>query len=327
MNKTDTHHHEHHHHENCGGHHHEHAHHHHHHYHAPLHGKKLLTVTLLNFVITVAEIVGGLLSNSLSLLSDAVHNLGDTLAIFFAYVANRWGNKKADKRRTFGYKRVEILTAFFNALVLVVICLFLFIEAYHRFFNPEPIKGVLMLVVAVVGLLANWISVLILQKDKNRNINVKAAYLHLLGDTLSSIAVIIGGVAIWLWNIVWIDPLITVLVGVYIIFHTWDVLKQSVDILMQGAPRNIDIDSLVSEIEAITQVRDIHHLHIWQLNDEQVHFEAHINATENIDMISATELRQKINEILRHHNIHHSTLQIGYKCCEGHKGLIVDENG
>lgn len=298
----------------------------HHHNHKDLHGKKLLTVTVLNFVITLAEIVGGLLSNSLSLLSDAVHNLGDTLALLFAYIANRLGNKKADKKRTFGYKRVEILTAFFNALVLIVICLFLFIEAYHRFFNPEPIKGALMLVVAFIGLLANWISVLILQKNKNHNINIKAAYLHLLGDTLSSVAVIIGGLAILFWNIVWIDPLITVLVGVYIIYHTWDVLKQSVDILMQGTPRNIDIDSLVSEIEAIEQVRDIHHLHIWQLNDEQVHFEAHINATENIDMITATELRQKINKVLQHYNIHHSTLQMGYNCCDGNEELIVDEN-
>lgn len=304
---------------------------HHHHEHpahnrAAIHGRKLLTVTLLNFLITVAEIAGGLFSNSLSLLSDAVHNLGDTLALFFAYIANRLGNKKADRKRTFGYKRVEILTAFLNALVLIVICLFLLIEAYRRLRDPEPIKGALMLVVAIAGLAANWISVLILQKDKNRNINIKAAYLHLLGDTLSSVAVIAGGVAIWLRGVLWLDPLITVLVGIYIIYHTWGVFRQAIDILMQSTPRNIDIDRLVSEIENVPHVKDIHHLHIWQLNDEQVHFEAHINAAENMDMLRATEMRRQIEARLKHHGINHSTLQIGYKCCDGHEQLIVDES-
>jgi cobalt-zinc-cadmium efflux system protein len=299
---------------------------HHHHSHSAVHGKKLLWVMLLNFMITLAEIAGGLLSNSLSLLSDAVHNLGDSLALFFAWTANRLGNKKANRKRTFGYKRIEILTAFFNALALIVICLFLFIEAYHRLMEPQPIKGALMLTVAIIGLITKWVSVLILQKDKNRNINVKAAYLHLMGDTLSSVAVIMGGVAIWFWGVVWLDPVITVLVGIYIIHHTWSVLKQAIDILMQGTPPHIDIDRLVSEIGSIPGVRDIHHLHLWQLNDDQVHFEAHINAAENIDMVQATEMRGQIEACLRSHGIGHSVLQIGYNCCEGHEQLIVDEN-
>lgn len=304
--------------------HHPHSHHSHHH-HAALHGRKLLMVTLLNFIITVAEIVGGLLSNSLSLLSDAVHNLGDTLALLFAYMASKLGNRKADKKRTFGYKRVEILTAFFNALTLIAICIFLFAEAYHRLLHPEPIKGALMLAVAVVGLLANWVSVLILQKDKSHNINVKAAYLHLLGDTLSSVAVIVGGLAIWLWNIVWVDPVITILVGIYIIYHTWNVLRQAIDILMQATPRNFDLDSVVTAIQHVKGVKDIHHLHVWQLNDEQVHFEAHINAEENINMVQAMAMRKEIETLLQQQGVQHSTLQIGYNCCAGHENLIVDE--
>ena len=303
----------------------EHSHHTHHHQ-ASMHGKKLLTVTLLNFFITLVEIIGGLLSNSLSLLSDAVHNLGDTLALFFAFIAHKIGNKKADMQLTFGYKRVEILTAFFNALLLIIICLFLFREAYMRLLHPEPVKGLLMLAVALAGLAANWISVIILQKDKNKNINVKAAYLHLLGDTLSSVAVIAGGIAIWLFNVIWVDPLITILVGLYIIYHTWEVLKDAIGILMQSAPKNMDIQHIISQIKSIPGVKDIHHLHLWQLNEEQIHFEAHINVTQNIDMVHVTNIRHAIEHILLENNIRHTTLQIGYNCCDGNEKLIVDEN-
>lgn len=322
IQETSHEHHEHHHHHHVGSHHH----HHHHHAHTELHGKKLLAVTLLNFIITLVEIVGGLVSNSLSLLSDAVHNLGDTMAILFAYIANKIGNRKADIHRTFGYKRVEILTAFFNALILIIICLFLFIEAYKRLINPEPIKGLLMLIVAIVGLIANWVSVLILQNEKDKNLNVKAAYLHLLGDTLSSVAVIIGGVAIWLYHITWIDPVITILVGIYIIYHTWSVLRQSIDILMQAAPKNIDVETLIAEIEAIPNVKDVHHMHLWQLNEDQVHFEAHLNVLEDINMKQAMAIRESVNALLEKRNIHHSTLQIGIDCCSGNEALIVDEN-
>ena len=306
--------------------HHINEHHHDHHSHSALHGKNLLLVTLLNVVITVAEIVGGLLSNSLALLSDAVHNLGDTLALLFAFVANKLGNKEPDMKRTFGYKRVEILTALLNALILISICIFLFKEAYDRFIDPQPIKGMLMLIVAVIGLLANGFSVLILQKDKDKNINIRAAYLHLLGDTLSSVAVIIGGVAIWLFNIVWIDPLITILVGIYIIYHAWEVLKQATNILMQSAPNHINLLSIVNEIESLPDVKDIHHIHLWQLNEEQLHFEAHVNVNDNIDMLKVMELRHEIEHILEHHTIEHTTLQIGYNCCNGQEKLIVTEN-
>jgi cobalt-zinc-cadmium efflux system protein len=303
-----------------------HHHSHEHHHHTELHGKNLFWVTLLNVVITVTEIIGGLVSGSLALLSDAIHNLGDTLALIFAFIANKMSHKEADMKRTFGYKRVEILTALFNALLLIAICLFLFKEAYDRFFDPEPIKGLLMLVVAVIGLLANGFSVLILQKDKDKNINIRAAYLHLLGDTLSSVAVIIGGLAIWLFDIVWIDPVITIIVGIYIIYHAWEILKQSTAILMQSAPAHIDIQEIVSDIEKINEIKDIHHIHLWQLNEEQLHFEAHINVHDNIDMLKVMELKHQIEDILESKGIEHTTLQMGYQCCEGKEQVIVTEN-
>ncbi len=233
-------------------------HHEHHHHNGNLQGKKLLWVTLLNLSITMVQIIGGLIANSLSLLSDALHNLGDSSAIFIAFVAGKVSKRKPDTKNTFGYKRVEILAALFNAIVLIAICIFLFYEAYERFMHPESIKGRLMLVVATFGLLANLISVWILQKEKSHNLNVKAAYLHLLGDTLSSVAVIAGGLAIWIWKIYWIDPLITVLVGVYIIWHTWGIVKETIDILMQSAPHEINLDELKNQVEQLDQIDNIH---------------------------------------------------------------------
>ncbi len=306
---------------------HGHGHHHHHHHDtANMSSTKLLWVTLLNFSITIVQVIGGILSNSLSLLSDALHNLGDSSAIFIAFLAGKRSRKSPDQQHTFGYKRVEILVALFNAVVLIAICIFLFVEAYERWLNPEPIKGLLMLVVAIFGLLANLISVLVLNKDKEHNLNIKSAYLHLMGDTLSSVAVILGGIAIWQWNIYWIDPVITVLVGIYIIYHTWDVVKQTVDILMQSTPSNINLDEIKQEVEKIEDIDNIHHVHVWRLDDTQVHLEAHVNLKHNIDMEHMMKIREKVEHLLKEHfYINHITLQFGYKCCDGADFLISDK--
>ncbi len=304
--------------------HHHHGHHHHHHHGAvDMNNNNLLWVTLLNFSITLVQIIGGLISNSLSLLSDALHNLGDSSAIFIAFLAKKRSEKQPDEQHTFGYKRIEILAAFFNGVVLIAICIFLFFEAYERFIDPQPIKGAIMLIVAIFGLLANLISVLVLNKDKDHNLNVKAAYLHLMGDTLSSVAVIIGGLLIWKWQIFWVDPLITVLVGIYIIYHTWEVVKQTVDILMQTTPKHLNLNDIKKEVESIEDIKDIHHIHIWKLDDTRTYLEAHINLKENVDMEYMMQVREKVEHILKEHfDIGHTTLQIGYQCCEGDTSLI-----
>ncbi len=306
-------------------HHHDHHHHHHHHNTDGMSTQKLLWVTVLNLSITLVQIVGGILSNSLALLSDALHNLGDSSAIFIAFLAGKRSQKSPDQAHTFGYKRIEILAALFNGVVLIAICIYLFFEAYERFRNPQPIKGLMMLIVASFGLLANLISVLVLNKDKEHNLNVKAAYLHLMGDTLSSVAVILGGVAIWQWSIYWLDPLITVLVGIYIIYHTWDVVKQTVDILMQSTPANINLDKIKQAVENIEDIDNIHHVHVWKLDDKQTHLEAHINLKNNVDMRYMMQVKSKVEDILKtQFHIQHITLQFGYECCEGNKDFIVE---
>jgi cobalt-zinc-cadmium efflux system protein len=301
----------------------EHKHIHSHHHHKKLSGKRLLWATLLNLSITIVQIIGGFISNSLSLLSDALHNLGDSSAIFIAYMAGNISRKKPDVKNTFGYKRVEILAALFNAVVLIAICFFLFYEAWKRFTNPEPVKGILMLIVAVFGLLANLISVIILHKEKSQNLNVKAAYMHLLGDTLSSVAVIVGGIAIWFFKLYWLDPLITVFVGIYIVWHTWGIVKETVDILMQSTPPGLSPEEIKLQVERLEEVDNIHHLHVWKLNDSQIHLETHVNLKNNIDMVKMMAVKQKIEQLLRKKfNIQHITLQTGYNCCNNQTTLI-----
>jgi len=288
-------------------------------------GSKLLWVTLLNLSITIVQIIGGIVSNSLSLLSDAIHNLGDSSAIFIAFLAGKRSKRNADESHTFGYKRIEILAALFNAMVLIAICLFLFVEAYRRFMNPQPIKGLMMFIVAIFGLLANLISVLILNKDKGHNLNIRAAYMHLLGDTLSSVAVILGGIAIWQYDIYWIDPLITILVGIYIIYHTWNIVKQTVDILMQSTPENIDVKEVRNDVEKIDGVNDVHHIHIWKLDDKHIHLETHVNLESDVNMTEMMKIKSDIETLLHNKfNITHTTLQMEFIGKDVKKDLIVN---
>jgi cobalt-zinc-cadmium efflux system protein len=293
-----------------------------HEHHHGIREKNLLAASLLNLLITIAEIAGGLISNSLALLSDAFHNLGDTFAVILAYIANKIGKKDATEKKTFGYKRIEILAALLNACVLIAITVFLFIEAYHRLLNPQPVKGLIMFVVAVVGLIANLAAVLLLKKDSHHSLNVRAAYLHLLGDTISSVAVIIGAVLILFFQIYWIDPLVTFLVGIYILKEAFVVLKETVDILMQSTPPSLDIHEVVEEIENISGINNVHHVHAWKLDDQHIHFECHADLDEDLPLSQADIIRLEIEKLLRSKfGISHATIQFEYNCCS-EKNLI-----
>ena len=280
-------------------------------------GNRLLAVTILNLIIFFAEIAGGLISNSLSLITDALHNLSDGLAIFIAWVANKIGKRPSNLKRTFGYKRIEILAAFFNALVLIAISLYLFYEAVLRIISPEPVKGLIMLIVAMIGLLANLAAVLLLSGDAKKNINIKAAYLHLFGDTLSSVAVIIGGIFIYFFDLFWLDPIITILIGIYIIKETWTILKQTIDILMQSSPAGLDLEQIRHDLEQISEIENIHHVHIWNLDDQSVHFECHVDLAENYRVSETDNIYYEIEKVLREkHHIGHLTIQFEHQLCD-----------
>jgi len=294
---------------------HDHAHHHHH-----SHNRLGLTF-LLNIIITVAQVIGGLISGSLALISDAIHNLSDGVAVLLAYIADRLGHREKTAKHSFGYKRAEILAAFINALVLIAISFYLMIEAIDRFANPQVVDFKWMLGLGFLGLVANSFSVFLLHGDHENNLNVKAAYLHLLGDALTSLAVIVGAVCIWAWGWTWIDPLVTLLISIYLLVHTFKLLKESTEILMQFAPSSIDPDAVKQKLEEVTGVKQVYHIHIWRLTDHTIHFEAHVELNTDLQLSQTKSIDDEMNEVLHHDfNITHVTLQFEYSCQDGGKG-------
>ncbi len=271
----------------------------------------------LNLGITIAEFIGGILSNSLALISDAFHNLGDTLAIIFTYIAFLFGRKASTGKNTFGYKRIEILAAFINSAVLIGVSGFLFFEAYKRFQNPQPVNESIMLIVAVFGLAGNLISVLLLHKDSRHSLNVRSAYLHLLGDTLASVGVILGSLAIMVFGVIWVDPLLTVIIGVFIIREAVRILRESILILMESAPKDTDVFQIKAELEKHPAIQNAHHLHAWQLSDNQNYFQCHVDLKENITLRETDIIRLELeNLILKKFNIQHATIQMEFNTCE-----------
>jgi cobalt-zinc-cadmium efflux system protein len=284
---------------------------------------RLFFTIILNFIITAAEIIGGILSGSLALISDALHNFSDSISIIISYIALKLKLRSNSMKHTFGLKRSEILAAVINSVVMIGVCLFLFFEAYERFKNPQPINAGIMGVVAVIGLLANLLATFLLKKDSKSSINMRSAYLHLLGDTVSSVAVILGGIAIAIWNIGWIDPLLTVLIGIYIIRESYFILEEAIHILMEGAPLDISIEDIQMEVERFEEVENIHHIHLWMVGDNDAHLEAHVNI-KNMMISESDLLREKIEETLHHKfGIHHITLQFECNQCPD-VGLIKE---
>lgn len=276
-------------------------------------GSRLLFTILLNLVITAAQIVGGLISGSLALISDAIHNLSDTVSVILAYLAQFLSRKPTTRKSTFGYKRAEILAAFFNAVVLVGISVFLVFEAVDRMLNIKAVEAGWMFWLGLLGLVANGISVLILESEKNKSINIKAAYLHLLGDALTSLAVIIGAVLIWLFQIYWVDPIITILISVYIFIHTLGVLKESVTILMQMAPSQVKVDEIEKRLLKISELQNVHHIHLWNLTDKLIHFECHITLAEDKKVSETNEIQEKVRMVLHDEfDIEHVTIQFEF---------------
>jgi cobalt-zinc-cadmium efflux system protein len=284
--------------------------------------KRLLLSVLLNAIITLFQIIGGILSNSLALISDAIHNLSDTMALVLAWVANKVGKRKPDLRRTFGYQRFEILSAFVNASVLTAVSIYLIYEAVLRFMSPEPVKSELMLVVAAAGLFVNLISALFLHRDSKHSLNVKAAYLHLLGDTLSSVAVMAGALLIRYTGMVWLDPLLTLIISIVIIRQAYTILLESVRILMQSTPVHLDLEAIKSAIEKNPRVGNVHHVHCWQLMDRSIFFEAHVEMSGDLMISESCVIRQEIEQMLKSvFHVTHVTIQVEYGSCS-ETGLI-----
>ncbi|MFP4448622.1 MAG: cation diffusion facilitator family transporter [Bacteroidales bacterium] len=285
--------------------------------------RNLLISIILNFVITIAEFIGGILSNSLALLSDALHNLSDAFALLISYLALIVSKKRSTSKNTFGYERVEILAALLNAIILIVISIYLFYEAYERLIDPQPIKGMLMFIVAGIGLIANIVSVLLLHRGSKSSLNIKAAYFHLIGDTVSSVGVIIASVIIYFSELYWIDSLLTFLIGIYILYGTYGILKETIEILMQSTPSDINIKEIKSRLESHPKIENVHHIHVWRLSDHQVHFECHADVDKNYSIEETDQIREELSTILYNEfQIQHITIQMEYYSCDD-KNVIV----
>jgi cobalt-zinc-cadmium efflux system protein len=285
------------------------------HEHPMLTGKNLLFSIILNIVITVAQIIGGLVSGSLALISDAVHNFSDVVSLIISYAANLLTRKKLQTLEyTFGYKRAEIIAAFFNAASLIVIGVFLGIEAIKRFYEVKEIESDLVIWLAILGIAANGLSVLLLKNDAKSNMNMKSAYLHLLSDMLTSVAVLIGGLLMKYYQIYWIDALLTLIISVYLIFMSWRILIDSLKILMLFAPSHIKIKEVVDEVQKVSGVKNIHHIHIWQLNDVECHFEAHLEFESDIKLSEFDLVCEAVEKLLfEKFHIQHCNLQPEFK--------------
>jgi cobalt-zinc-cadmium efflux system protein len=294
-----------------------HPHHSHSHSHPDLKGRNLVISIFLNILITIAQVIGGLLSGSLSLLSDALHNFSDVLSLIVSYIANFLSKKQASTNKTFGYKRAEIIAAFVNASALIVVALLLIKEAIERFMDPKDIASDLVIWLSLLGIVANGLSVLLLKKDADSNMNMKSAYLHLLTDMLASVAVLIGGILMKFCESYWIDPLLTLGIAIYLIYMGYDLLKDSTRVLMLFTPNTIQIQQIVKTIGKIKPIKNVHHVHIWQLNENEVHLEAHIDFNEDIKLSQFDRILEKIEEELYHsYGINHVNIQPEFGKCD-----------
>lgn len=295
------------------------------HAHTDLKGRNLLISIFLNILITTAQVVGGLVSGSLALLSDALHNFSDVLSLVVSYVANKLSKKEASFDRTFGYKRAEILAAFVNASTLIIIAVLLIIEAVKRFQDPEPIKSGLVIWLSLLGIVANGLSVLLLKKDAHNNINMRSAYLHLLTDMLASIAVLIGGLLMKYYQLFWVDSVLTFLIAVYLIFVGYDLLKTSTKMIMLFTPGHINIEEVVETVNKLPKVKKLHHVHIWNLSDNELHLEAHLDLKEDLSITQFDALLEDIENLLHEQfNINHVTIQPEFNKNDD-KGVIVQD--
>ena len=294
---------------------------HHHHHHIPENDDKGTSLRLwisivLNLIITIAEVIGGIVANSLALLSDALHNLSDTTSLGISLIARKISRKDADKSRTFGYKRAEIIGAFINLLTLVIIALFLIKEGVERFVDPREIQGSVMLIVAVIGLLGNVGTAWVLMGRFKSSINLKSVFIHIVSDALSSVGVIIGGWLILQYGVYWVDSLLTLIIGAYILAHSYGMLRTTIDILMESTPREIDWDKVNALMEEADGVQGVHHLHIWRLDEQNICLEAHVvinkRDLEALESIK-TQLKEKLNQRF---NINHTTLEFEFEPCE-----------
>jgi cobalt-zinc-cadmium efflux system protein len=279
--------------------------------------KRLALSLGLTAAFVVVEIIAGLFGNSLALLTDAAHNFTDVIALGLSWYAVKLATQPAHAGKTFGYHRAGILVALVNSTTLVFIALGIFYEAYHRFLVPPEVNSTILIGVGAVAFIINLATAWMVKDGSEHDLNLRSAFLHLMGDVLSTLGAVIAGIIIAFTNWNWLDPLVSVLIGVFILWNAWGILRQSIHILLESTPESVDVDSMVDSLLKVDGVRGVHDLHVWSINESLKALSAHI-VTDDISISAGASIQDELAEILAHkYNIGHATLQLECKGCQG----------
>ena len=287
--------------------------HHHEHHHGPVEltnvNRAFIVGILLNFLFVLIEVFVGLYIHSLSLLSDAGHNLADVGALALSLLAFRLLKVKANDKYTYGYRKTSILTALFNSVILLVSVGAIAYEAIHRLLNPEPLPGYTIAIVAGIGIAINAFTAILFLKDKEKDINIKSAYLHLMSDALVSLGLVVAGIIIHYTNWYWLDPVFSIIIVIIILLGTWGLLNRSLRLSLDGVPPNVDLQEVKNKALKVKGVVEIHHIHIWAISTTENALTAHVVVAENYTMQEIEAIKKQLKHEFEHQNIHHVTLE------------------
>lgn len=275
--------------------------------------RRLLWAIVINMLLTLAQVIGGIVSGSLALIADALHNFSDAASLLIALVARKIGRQPADHFKTFGYKRAEVIAALINLVTLLIVGLYLVYEALWRMFEPQIIEGWIVVIVAGIALVIDVVTAILTYSMSKNSMNMRAAFLHNISDALASLGVIIAGSLILLYDWYWTDTALTLLIAGYVLYQAWSMLPGTIHILMQGTPEGIVINDVIDAMEAVAGVANVHHVHIWQMDEHNNSLEAHVvisdfAETEIVKAALKAELEQRFN-------ITHSTLEFEIDHC------------
>ena len=276
----------------------------------------------LTALFVFVEAAAGIFGNSLALLTDAAHNITDVIALALSWHAIRLAARPANSNKTFGYHRAGILVALVNSTSLVVISLYIFYEAYLRFISPPEVNSGILIGVGLVAFVINLVTALMVKSGSKHDLNLRATFLHLMGDVLSTVGAVAAGVVIYFsgWN--WLDPLVSVLIGFLILWNAWGILRETVDILLEATPHDVNINLMVDEMKQLKGVLGVHDLHVWSITQGLRTMSAHI-LTDDISISAGKSIQAEINELVAHrYNIAHATLQL--ECVGCHPDLYCD---
>jgi cobalt-zinc-cadmium efflux system protein len=287
------------------------SHNHHHHHIDPNAGDARVALAILvNIGLTIAQVIGGLFSGSLALIADALHNFSDAIALIIAFAARRIARRPSDETMTFGYARIEIVAALINYTTLIVLSIYLLYEAAIRFADPQPIDGWLVIIIAIVALAVDLVTALLTFALSKESINIRAAFLHNIADALSSVAVIIGGTFILLYDWRLVDPIVTLIIAIYILWQAGIEIGAVIRILMLGSPPDINGHEVVKDMSAVPMVENVHHVHLWQMDEHNAAVDAHI-VIANKAWDKAESVKNDIKAMLREkHDFAHITLEL-----------------